>query len=57
MINKGRALFQYNSGNLVYIISPLTSQLCTASGKMMIKYVGPVLVYKIIDLTIIYLWY
>ena len=25
MINKDRAFFQYNSGDLVYIISPLTS--------------------------------
>ena len=31
MINKDRAFFQYNSGHLVYIISPLTSQLHTAS--------------------------
>ena len=29
MINKDRAFFQYNSGDLVYIISPLTCQLCT----------------------------
>ena len=28
---------------------PLTSQLHTASRKVMIKYVGPVVVYKIID--------
>ena len=41
--------FQYNSRDLVYIISPLTSQLRTASRKVMIKYVGPVVVYKIID--------
>ena len=34
----------------MYIISPLTSQLCTASRKIMIKYVGPVVVYKIVDL-------
>ena len=27
MINKDRMCFQYNSGDLVYIISPLTSQL------------------------------
>ena len=27
MINKDRMFFQYNSGDLVYIISPLTSQL------------------------------
>ena len=50
MINKDRMFFQYNSGDLVYIISPLTSQLRTASRKVMIKYVGPVVVYKIIDL-------
>ena len=33
----------------MYIISPLTSQLCTASRKVVIKYVGPVVTYKIID--------
>ena len=27
MIKKDRMLFQYNGGDLVYIISPLTSQL------------------------------
>ena len=41
--------FQYNSEDLVYIISPLTSQLQMASRKIMIKYVGPVVIYKIID--------
>ena len=50
LINKDRTFFQYNSGDLVYIISPLTSQLHTASRKIMIKYVGPIIVYKIIDL-------
>ena len=49
MINKDRMFFQYNSGDLVYIISPLTSQLQTASRKVMIKYIGPIVVYKIID--------
>ena len=49
MINKDRAFFQYKSGDLVYIISPLTSQLHTASWKVAIKYVGPVVIYKIID--------
>ena len=48
MINKDGILFQYKSGDLVYIISPLNSQLCTASRKVMIKYVGPVVIYKII---------
>ena len=50
LINKDRTFFQYNSGDLVYIISPLTSQLCTALRKIMIKYVRPIKVYKIIDL-------
>ena len=49
MINKDRENFQYRGGDLVYIISPLTSQLWTASWKIAIKYVGPVVVYKIID--------
>ena len=49
MINKDRENFQYRGGDLVYIISPLTSQLRTASQKIAIKYVGPVVVYKIID--------
>ena len=48
VINKDRQNFQYK-GDLVYIISPLTSQLRTASWKIAIKYVGPVVVYKIID--------
>ena len=49
MINSDRTFFQYNSGDLVYIISPFTGQLCTTSRKVMIKYVGPVVIYKIID--------
>ena len=48
MINKERENFQYRVGDLVYTISPLTSQLCTASLKVAIKYVGPVVVYKIV---------
>ena len=50
MINKNRDLFKYNSGDLVYILSPLMSQLCTALRKVMMKYVRPVVIYKIIDL-------
>ena len=34
----------------MYIISPLMSQLCTTSRKIMIKYVGPIVTYKIVDL-------
>ena len=60
LIKKDRAFFQYNSGDLVYIISPLTSQLHTASRKIMNTYVGPVVVYKIIDphnyLLVIFRW-
>ena len=48
MINKDHKEFQYNSGDLVYIISPL-SQLRTTSRKVTIKYVGPLVIYKIVD--------
>ena len=41
--------FQYKREDLVHIISPLTSQLHTVSHKVVIKYVGPVVIYKIID--------
>ena len=47
MINKDRGLFQYKGGDLIYIIYPLTSQLCIVSHKVAIKYVGPVDIYKI----------
>ena len=46
LINKDRDFFQYNSGDLVYIISPLTSQLRTASQKVAIKDIGPLAVYS-----------
>ena len=49
MINKDMTFFQYKSRDLVYIIFPLTCQLCTASCKVAIKYVGPIVIYKIID--------
>ena len=48
-INKDRKYFQYNPGDLVYLISPLTTQLRTNSRKVSIKYVGPLVIYKIID--------
>ena len=48
MINKNRENFQYRGGDLVYIISPLTSQLRTNSQKVAVKYVGPVVIYKIV---------
>ena len=50
LLNKDREYFQYNSGDLIYLIFPLTSQLRTASRKIMVKYVGPLIVYKIVDL-------
>ena len=49
MINKDHKDFQYNSGDLVYIISPLTCQLRTTSRKVTIKYVGALVIYKIVD--------
>ena len=49
MINQTRENFQYREGDLVYIISSLTSQLRTNSQKIAVKYVGPVVIYKIID--------
>ena len=49
MINKDREKFQYKGGDLIYIISPLTSQLRTNSQKKAVKYVGPVVVFKIVD--------
>ena len=49
MINKNHKRFQYNSGDLVYIITLLRSQLRTASREVAIKYVGPLAIYKIVD--------
>ena len=49
MINQNRENFQYRGGDLVYIISPLTSQLRTNSQNIAIIYIGPVVIYKIID--------
>ena len=49
LLNKYPEYFQLNSGDLVYLILPLTSQLKMASRKVMIKYVGPLVVYKIVD--------
>ena len=49
MINKDRENFQYRGGDLVYIISPLASQLRTSPWKIAVKYVGPAVVYKIAD--------
>ena len=49
IMNKDKDYFQYNSGDLVYIISPLTSQLKTASRKITVKYIGLLTVYKIVD--------
>ena len=49
LINKDREYFQYNPGDLVYLISPLTTQLRTNSRKVSIKYVGLLVIYMIID--------
>ena len=49
MINNNCEDYQYNSRDLVYIISPLTSQLRRNSRKVTIKYVGPLVINKIVD--------
>ena len=49
LLNKDREYFQYNSRDLVYLISHLTSQLRTSSRKFVVNYVGPLVVYKIVD--------
>ena len=49
LVNKDREYFQYNTGDLVYLISPLTMQLRTSSRKVATKYVGPLIIYKIVD--------
>ena len=36
LLNKDRGYFQYNSGDLVYLISPLTTQLRTSSRKLLL---------------------
>ena len=49
LLNKDREFFQYNSGDLVCLISPLTSQLRTSSRKFGINYMGPLVIYKIVE--------
>ena len=49
MIKNNCKDYQYNSGDVVYIVSPLTSQLRTNSRKVTIKYVEPLVIYKIVD--------
>ena len=49
LLNKDSEYFQYNSRDLVYLISPLTTQLRTSSRKVAINYVGLLVVYKIVD--------
>ena len=49
IINKDREYFQYNTRDLVYLISPLTTQLRTSSGEVAIKYVGPLVIYTIVE--------
>ena len=49
LLNKNKEYFQYNSEDLVYLISPLTTQLRKSSRKVAINYVGPLVVYKIVD--------
>ena len=48
LLNKDREYFQYNS-DLIYLISPLTTQLRTSFRKVGINYVGALVVYKMVD--------
>ena len=50
LLNQDRDFFQYYSRDLVYLISPLTPQLKTSSRKFGVNYVGPFVIYKIVDL-------
>ena len=49
LLNKDKEFFQYSSGDLVYLNSPLTLQLRISSRKFGINYVGPLVIYKIVD--------
>ena len=48
-MNKDRKFFQYSNGDLVYLISPLMSQLRTSSRKFAVNYIGLLVIYKIVD--------
>ena len=48
-LNKDREFFQCNSGDLVSLTSPLTSHLRTSSRKFDVNYMGPLVIYKIVD--------
>ena len=49
MKNKDRNFFKYSSGDLLYLISPLRHHLHTIPIKVTIKYLGQLVIYKIID--------
>ena len=49
MINWDKRFFQYISGDLIYIISPITSQSRTSLRKVAIRDIGPLVIYKMID--------
>ena len=48
-LKKDREFFQYKSEDLVYIISPPTSQFRASSKKVSVKFVGPMIVHRIIN--------
>ena len=49
MINKDRNFFQYNSRDLVYFNFTTYKLIAHCFQKKVIKYVGPLVIYKIID--------
>ena len=49
MIKKDKPMNQYKPRDLVYLISPQTSLHKTSSRKFKVMYIGPLVVYKIIE--------
>ena len=49
MINKDKPLNRYKPEDFVHLISSPTSLLKTRSGKFKVIYIGPLVVYKIIE--------
>ena len=49
LINNDREYFQYNPGDLVYLLSPLNTQLRANSRKVSVTYVGSLVICRIVD--------
>ena len=49
IVNKEKPVTQYKPGNVLYLISSHPFLPKTSSGKFRVIYIGPVVVYKILD--------